>query len=231
MLAQALALSLVLPVLVSAGIFPPGGPVKMLQDTVFRKTLKDEKTSVVAFVAPWCGHCKNLSPEYSKAAQSLSPLIDFYAVDCDADENKRLCAEQGVKGFPTVKSFPRGLKGASHDYHGERTAASIASWAGSEVPARVTTLKSIDAVNKWSDKDITEPRALLLTTQSKIPVLWKVLGSRFYKDISFGATKDESGSITKSLGLGEWELDIKSKVAIWKKGAKKPTLYDGKSLL
>lgn len=48
-------------------------------------------------------HCQKLTPEYTKAAQSLSPLVDFYAVDCDADENKRLCAEQGIKGFPTIK--------------------------------------------------------------------------------------------------------------------------------
>lgn len=42
-------------------------------------------------------------PEYSKAADSLNPLIPAYAVDCDDDANKRLCSEQGVKGFPTVK--------------------------------------------------------------------------------------------------------------------------------
>ena len=42
-------------------------------------------------------------PEYSKAALGLYPLIPAYAVDCDAQKNKQLCAEQGVKGFPTVK--------------------------------------------------------------------------------------------------------------------------------
>lgn len=35
-----------------------------------------------------------MAPEYSKAAENLSPLIPFYAVDCDAEVNKRLCAEQ-----------------------------------------------------------------------------------------------------------------------------------------
>ena len=33
-------------------------------------------------------------PEYSKAAANLSPLVPFYAVDCDADANKALCAQQ-----------------------------------------------------------------------------------------------------------------------------------------
>lgn len=60
---------------------------------------------MVAFVAPWCGHCQKMAPEYSKAALGLHPLVPLYAVDCDAAKNKRLCADQGVKGFPTVKVF------------------------------------------------------------------------------------------------------------------------------
>lgn len=31
-------------------------------------------------------------------------MLPFYAVDCDKQNNKRLCAEQGVQGFPTVKA-------------------------------------------------------------------------------------------------------------------------------
>ncbi len=58
---------------------------------------------MVAYIAPWCGHCKTLVPEYSTASDSLSPMIPFYAVDCDADENKGICAKEGVKGFPTIK--------------------------------------------------------------------------------------------------------------------------------
>ena len=35
-----------------------------------------------------------MTPEYSKAAKSLSPLVPFYAVDCDDAKNKPLCGEQ-----------------------------------------------------------------------------------------------------------------------------------------
>ena len=35
-----------------------------------------------------------MAPEYSKAALGLYPLIPSYAVDCDLEKNKRLCAEQ-----------------------------------------------------------------------------------------------------------------------------------------
>ena len=68
----------------------------------------------MAFVAPWCGvrltssqlrsrkilirrdfqHCKNLAPEYEKAAKSFNSLVPLYAVDCDAEANKPLCGQQ-----------------------------------------------------------------------------------------------------------------------------------------
>jgi protein disulfide-isomerase A6 len=50
-----------------------------------------------------------MAPEYAKTANKLHPLIPTYAVDCDDEKNKPLCAEQQVQGFPTVKvrvSYP-----------------------------------------------------------------------------------------------------------------------------
>jgi len=234
MRSAAVALSLaVLPTLVSAGLFKEGGPVKNLQDKIFRKSLQPERTAVVAFVAPWCGHCQKLTPEFTMAAQSLSPLVDFYAVDCDADENKRLCAEQGIKGYPTIKSFPRGVAGPAKEYQGDRKASSIVSWADGEIPMRVTTLKTSEALSEWSEFHTTAPRALLLTTQPKVPVMWKVLASKYYNDktktkkIQFAAIKDVDGHVARSLGLDS-EAAAKSKVVVWKRGDEAvPTLYDG----
>jgi protein disulfide-isomerase A6 len=97
---------------------------------------------MVAFVAPWCGHCKTLGPEFSAAAASLSPLIPFYAIDCDAAANKPLCGEQGVQGFPTIKAFPRAGKGAAREYRGERKKGALVEYAKELVPDRVKKLRA-----------------------------------------------------------------------------------------
>lgn len=111
---------------------------------------------MVAFVAPWCGHCKNLGPEYTAAAQSLTPLIPFYAVDCDASQNKALCAEYGIQGFPTIKAFPRAGKGAARDYNGERQRGALIEHAKGLVPDRVKKLRIDDGAERVITKFIDE---------------------------------------------------------------------------
>lgn len=153
---------------------------------------------MVAFVAPWCGHCKNLAPEFQSAASSLSPLIPFYAVDCDDAGNKALCGQYDIKGFPTIKAFPRALKGAARDYSGPRKAKDLVEYAKTLVPDRVKKLRApaegADAataagadkvVRGFLDEKKDLPHVLLVhPSQPSIPFLWKVLGHRMSSQVS-----------------------------------------------
>ncbi|KAG8875047.1 hypothetical protein FRB97_005468 [Tulasnella sp. 331] len=210
------ALSLI-PTLVSAGLFPADGPVKSLTGKEFKKVMKEERASMVVFFAPWCGHCKNLTPEYIKAAKALDPLIPFYAVDCDADENKQLCSEQ---------SFPRGGKTPPHDYQGERKAGPIVEYINGEVPNRVKVIKGHENLQPWLDEDTTKPRALLLTSKPKTPLQWKVLQNKFVNKIAFGALKDVDGSIAQSYGVDS-KGGKESQILVWNVDATEPVSYNG----
>jgi len=87
-----------------------------------KKVLKHSGISIVEFYAPWCGHCKNLSPEYKKAAAALKGVARVVAVDATQKPNEPLAGKYGVQGFPTLKIFSQGK---ATDYQGQRTAQAI----------------------------------------------------------------------------------------------------------
>ncbi|KAH7639770.1 Protein disulfide-isomerase A6 [Dermatophagoides farinae] len=74
---------------------------------------------IVEFFAPWCGHCRNLVPEYQKAAKALKGVVKVGAVN--ADEHQSLGSQYGVRGFPTIKIFGAN-KNKPNDYQGQRSA-------------------------------------------------------------------------------------------------------------
>lgn len=87
-----------------------------------REVLNSDSVWIVEFYAPWCGHCKNLVPEYKKAATALKGVVRVGAVD--ADQHQSLAGQFGVRGFPTIKVFGADKK-KPEDYNGARSAQGL----------------------------------------------------------------------------------------------------------
>jgi protein disulfide-isomerase A1 len=118
----------------------------------FDSLVKNNKFVLAEFYAPWCGHCKNLEPEYSKAAATLkSAGSDVKLVKVDVTEEKELGEKHDVQGFPTLKWF---REGKSSDYSGGRDHDAIVSWVKkkSGPPARqLANAAAVDAFAKEGD--------------------------------------------------------------------------------
>lgn len=104
-----------------------GGTVVELTERNFkRKVLDNPEVGGVAFIAPWCGHCKQLLPEWHEAARLLEG--EAYLGVVDATVETGLASQYQVQGYPTIKIFPGGKdKKASDaiDYEGGRTKEDI----------------------------------------------------------------------------------------------------------
>ena len=105
---------------IANALYDRSSDVIELTPTNFQSRVIDsDDVWIVEFFAPWCGHCKNLVPEYQKAAKALKGIVKVGAVN--ADEHQSLGAQYGVRGFPTIKIFASN-KNKPIEYQGQRSA-------------------------------------------------------------------------------------------------------------
>jgi thioredoxin 2 len=97
--------------------------------TFDRHIAKNDIPVLVDVWAPWCGPCRNMAPEFEKAAQMLGPDIRLLKVN--ADEQPAISARYGIKSIPTMLLFKNGNLAAQTA--GAMDAARIAAWARAQV--------------------------------------------------------------------------------------------------
>lgn len=105
--------------------------IELTESNFESQVLNSDDIWLVEFFAPWCGHCKNLEPEWARAATELKGKVKLGAVD--ATVHSGLAQRYGVQGYPTIKYFGPGAKTRAEEYDGGRTASDIVTWAMNKV--------------------------------------------------------------------------------------------------
>lgn len=121
--------------------------VEMLTDTSFNAEVGGDKDVLVAFTAPWCGHCKSLAPIWEQVATDYAsePNVLIAKVDAEAENSKATAQDQGVKSYPTIKYFPKGST-TPEPYEGGRTEQDILSFMNEKAGVHRTIGGKLDEI-------------------------------------------------------------------------------------
>jgi len=124
----------------------------VLTDANFKETVYGSKDVwMIEMYAPWCGHCKQLQPQWEQAARDL-PEVKWGKVDCTVEKNT--CSQFQVKGYPTIKYFEPMAKNNydAKDYSGGRQADDLVNHAR-ELFNKATPPKDLKHLSNQADFD------------------------------------------------------------------------------
>ena len=88
-----------------------------------------DKPSFKLYYADWCGWSKKFLPEWEKLVEdSIKDKVELVKYECTAEENKQLCEDAKVQGFPSMKYYKDSSDKDGVEYDGERTSDAIVKW-------------------------------------------------------------------------------------------------------
>lgn len=122
-----------------------------LTDKNFDEEIKKYDALLIEIYAPWCGHCKELAPEYSRAAEILkNENSKIHLAKIDGTENQELSKRFEVEGFPTLKLYKNG---EYSEFNGGRTAEEIVMWMKKKTGPVVTSLKTLEELEQIANEN------------------------------------------------------------------------------
>jgi len=86
----------------------PKAPSKVVDlngDTFDKLVLQSNKHVFVEFFAPWCGHCKQLAPDWEKLAIVFENEPNIIVAKVDSTKHELLASKYKVEGYPTLYFF------------------------------------------------------------------------------------------------------------------------------
>ncbi len=73
------------------------------------------KPAVIKFYATWCASCKDYAPAYNAAKNKLSSEVDFFEIDIDKKDSKKLVRELRVSRIPETIFVTKNRKNVSRE--------------------------------------------------------------------------------------------------------------------
>jgi len=176
----------------------PGGGSKFLvhPKDFDAEIVKSRVPSIVEFFAPWCGHCKQIAPQFARAADAIKGMINFVGIDCTVEE--AVCQQHQIKGYPTLKIFNNG---EVSDYQSGRKAIHLKKQALALLDT--VDVPEYDASSIDDFKAASGVKVLFFTNKKKIPAMVSALVAK-YSAATIGVVFSEDSDVCEEYGISSF---------------------------
>lgn len=141
--------------------------------------------SIVCFHADWCGHCKQLKPEWDEMVNNIDKnnLSGLLARIEESNMGRANC-DSNIMGYPTIRVFKGGRK--IKDYSGKRDAKSLENFVKQTLGNNLSGGKRKKKKKRKSRKKKTKKKRKRggKKTRRKRKVTRNSLREKFFKMIS-----------------------------------------------
>ncbi|CAN6653937.1 protein disulfide-isomerase [Trichomonascus vanleenenianus] len=187
--------SKILYTLASLLVAAKASDVVQLTTEEFDDFVSENSVVMAEFYAPWCGHCQALAPEYEQAATILKEK-NLMIAKIDCTEEEKLCADQKIQGYPTLKVF-HGLDKVGQ-YQGPRKADAIVSYM---IRQSMPAVSPVTAENIDEFKGTDNFVAIGFFDDKKSNTTFQNLADSLRDKYVFGASSD--AKLAKELGVSK----------------------------
>jgi protein disulfide-isomerase A6 len=112
---------------------------------------KDEQEKKNTYtISYYSSHIQKIYEELGQAFSGKEDKVVIAKVDADA--HRELGSRFGIKGFPTLKWFPKGVDGEPEDYSGGRDLDALASFVTKKSGVKSSIVKVVPAVTVLTDE-------------------------------------------------------------------------------
>uniref|UniRef100_F6PGL7 protein disulfide-isomerase n=2 Tax=Monodelphis domestica TaxID=13616 RepID=F6PGL7_MONDO len=127
--------------------------VLVLNNGNINEALSTYEYLLVFFHAPWCLPCRDLAPEYAKAAEQLKSERSIKLAKIDATQEHGLARQFSIRLYPTIKLFKHGDTSSPKEYTEGRDAEDIVKWMQLQLQPAVIILEDVPTVESLVDSN------------------------------------------------------------------------------
>jgi len=129
-----------------------GNVFNVVGKTFEKEVIKNDKDVMLLFYAPWCTHCKELSPKYEEVAKKLKNNNSKLLI-ARIDGSQNDVDNISISGFPTIMFFPGNRKDKPPiEYKGRRTAEDIISFIKEHSNTKIIDINENELNNTKNEK-------------------------------------------------------------------------------